>query len=98
VSYTSAHTLDEALAAMAAGARPVAGGSDLVVAARHGKSPLPGDLVAIHGVGELGDISVEDGALVMGALVNHAEIESPTAARSWARRRRVTSAPSAATS
>ena len=76
MSYTAAHTLDEALAAMAAGARPVAGGSDLVVAARHGKSPLPDDLVAIHGVGELRDISVEDGALVMGALVNHAEIEA----------------------
>jgi CO/xanthine dehydrogenase FAD-binding subunit len=34
VNYTSAHSLDEALAALAAGARPVAGGSDLVVAAR----------------------------------------------------------------
>ena len=76
MSYTAAHTLDEAIAAMADGARPVAGGSDLVVAARHGKSPLPGDLVAIHGVGELAAISVEDGALVMGALVNHAEIEA----------------------
>jgi CO/xanthine dehydrogenase FAD-binding subunit len=75
VSYTAVHTIDEAVAAMAGGARPVAGGSDLVVAARHGKAPLPDDLVGIHGVGELGSISVEDGALVMGALVNHAEIE-----------------------
>jgi CO/xanthine dehydrogenase FAD-binding subunit len=75
VSYTAAHTLDEALAAMAGGARPVAGGSDLVVAARHGKAPLPDSLVAIHGVGELASISVEGGSLVMGALVNHAEIE-----------------------
>ncbi len=109
VSYTAAQTLDEALAAMAAGARPVAGGSDLVVAARQGKSPLPESLVAIHGVGELGSISVEGGSLVMGALVSHAEIEvnsdvpqagrgSPTAARSSARPRRATSAPSAATS
>jgi CO/xanthine dehydrogenase FAD-binding subunit len=76
VSYTAAHTLDEALAAMATGARPVAGGSDLVVAARQGKSPLPASLVAIHGVAGLGDISVEDGSLVLGALVNHAEIEA----------------------
>jgi CO/xanthine dehydrogenase FAD-binding subunit len=76
VSYVAAHTLDEALAAMAGGARPVAGGSDLVVAARHGKAPLPDDLVAIHGVGELGSISVENGTLVLGALVNHAEIEA----------------------
>ncbi|MDX6560523.1 MAG: xanthine dehydrogenase FAD-binding subunit, partial [Gaiellales bacterium] len=75
MSYTAVHTIDEAVAAMAGGARPVAGGSDLVVAARHGKAPLPDDLVGIHGVGELGSISVEDGALVMGALVNHAEIE-----------------------
>jgi CO/xanthine dehydrogenase FAD-binding subunit len=75
VSYTAARTLDDVLAAMAGGARPVAGGSDLVVAARHGKASLPESLVAIHGVGELGIVAVEDGTLVMGALVNHAEIE-----------------------
>ncbi len=75
-SYTAATTLDEAIAALAAGARPVAGGSDLVVAARHGKAPLPDDLVAIHGIAELGEISVEDGELVLGALVNHAAIEA----------------------
>ena len=76
MSYTAAHTLDEALAALASGARPVAGGSDLVVAARHGKTPLPGELVAIHGVGELASVTVEGGTLVLGALVNHAEIEA----------------------
>jgi CO/xanthine dehydrogenase FAD-binding subunit len=76
VSYTAAHTLDEALAAVASGARPVAGGSDLVVGARQGKSPLPEDLVAIHGVTALGGITVEGGALVLGALVSHAEIEA----------------------
>ena len=75
MSSTAAHTLDEALAAMADGARPVAGGSDLVVAARHGKAPLPESLVAIHGVSELGSLSVEGGSLVLGALVNHAELE-----------------------
>jgi CO/xanthine dehydrogenase FAD-binding subunit len=75
VTYMAAHTLDEALAALAAGGRPVAGGSDLVVAARQGKSPLPGNLVAIHAVAGLGDIAVEDGTLVLGALVSHAEIE-----------------------
>jgi CO/xanthine dehydrogenase FAD-binding subunit len=76
VSYTAAHTLDEALAALAAGARPVAGGSDLVVAVRQGKFPWPGDVVAIHGVAGLGEISVEGGDLVLGALVNHAQIEA----------------------
>jgi CO/xanthine dehydrogenase FAD-binding subunit len=76
VNYTAPRTLDEALAALAAGAHPVAGGSDLVVAARHGKSPLPDSLVAIHGVTDLGGISLDGGALVLGALVNHAEIEA----------------------
>jgi CO/xanthine dehydrogenase FAD-binding subunit len=76
VSYTAAHTLDEAVAAMASGARPVAGGSDLVVGARQGKFPLPDSLVAIHGVAGLGDISVAGGDLVLGALVNHADIEA----------------------
>ena len=36
--------------ALAGGARPVAGGADLVVGARQGKAPLPDRLVAIHGV------------------------------------------------
>jgi CO/xanthine dehydrogenase FAD-binding subunit len=76
VNYTAPRTLDEALEALAAGAHPVAGGSDLVVAARHGKSPLPDSLVAIHGVTDLGGISLDGGALVLGALVNHAEIEA----------------------
>jgi CO/xanthine dehydrogenase FAD-binding subunit len=76
MSYTAAHTLDEALAAMAAGASPVAGGSDLVVAARQGKFPLPDSLVGIHGVAGLGGISVDGGDLVLGALVNHADIEA----------------------
>ena len=47
MSFTIAATVDEALAALAAGARPIAGGTDLVVGARHGKAPLPEDLVAI---------------------------------------------------
>jgi CO/xanthine dehydrogenase FAD-binding subunit len=76
VNYAAVQTLDEALAAVAGGARPIAGGSDLVVAARQGKSPLPESVVGIHGVSELASISLDGGALVLGALVNHAEIES----------------------
>jgi CO/xanthine dehydrogenase FAD-binding subunit len=84
VSYTAAHTLDEALEALAAGARPVAGGSDLVVGARQGKFPLPASLVGIHGVAGLDSISVEGGDLVLGALVNHAELEAdPDVAAGW---------------
>ena len=60
---------------MANGARPVAGGSDLVVAARHGKAPLPGDLVAIDRLGELTSVSSDATTTTVGALLNHASIE-----------------------
>ena len=84
MNYAAVHTLDEALAALAAGAHPVAGGSDLVVGARQGKFPLPESLVGIHGVAELDSISVEGGDLVLGALVNHAQLEtSSEVAAGW---------------
>ena len=47
MTFLIATTVDDALAALAGGARPIAGGSDLVVGARHGKAALPADLVAI---------------------------------------------------
>ena len=40
-TYVEARDVATAVAAMAAGARPIAGGTDLVVGARHGKAPLP---------------------------------------------------------
>ena len=52
-SFTSAATLEEAIAALAAGARPVAGGTDLVVGARQGKKPLPDAIVAIDRIDAL---------------------------------------------
>jgi CO/xanthine dehydrogenase FAD-binding subunit len=74
-SFTSATSLDDAFAAMAAGARPVAGGTDLVVGARTGKSTLPESIVAIHRVGELQGLAVlDDGSLRLGALARHADI------------------------
>ncbi len=75
MSFTIAHTIDDALTALAAGARPVAGGSDLVVGARHGKAPLPGDLVAIDRIAELESCTVTDAGAVIGAGVNHHTIE-----------------------
>ena len=51
--FSSAATLDEALQELAGGARPVAGGSDMVVGARQGKAPLPEALVAIDRLREL---------------------------------------------
>jgi CO/xanthine dehydrogenase FAD-binding subunit len=73
-AYVSAATVDEALAALAGGARPVAGGTDLVVGARQGKSPLPESIVAIDRLDDLRGIEAADGRLRLGALVTHAEI------------------------
>lgn len=74
MSFAIATTLDEALAALAAGARPIAGGSDLLVAARHGKAPLPESLIAIHRLGELTEITESVDGLRIGALVTHATL------------------------
>ncbi|MDX6523793.1 MAG: aerobic carbon-monoxide dehydrogenase medium subunit [Gaiellales bacterium] len=80
-TYTSAVSIEQALQALAAGARPVAGGTDLVVGARSGKAPLPEALVAIHQLAELRGISERDGGLSLGALVRHADIEASPAIR-----------------
>jgi CO/xanthine dehydrogenase FAD-binding subunit len=66
--------LDDALAVLAAddAARPVAGGTDLVVAARQGRRSLPDSIVAIDRIPELaGQRSGDDGALLLGALTSH---------------------------
>jgi CO/xanthine dehydrogenase FAD-binding subunit len=74
-TYAAAATLDEALAAVRGGARPIAGGTDLVVGARQGKTPLPDALVAIHELGELRGISEQaGGALRIGALASHTDL------------------------
>jgi CO/xanthine dehydrogenase FAD-binding subunit len=66
--------LGEALAALAAdpAARPIAGGSDLVVAARQGRKALPESIVAIDRIAALAGQQMEDGALVLGSLTTHA--------------------------
>ena len=73
--------VDEALAALAAGARPVAGGTDLVVGARQGKAPLPDALVAIHRARELRGIDRGAAGCAIGALVTHAEIVADPVSR-----------------
>ena len=73
-TFVSASTVDEALSALADGARPVAGGTDLVVGSRQGKAPLPESIVAIHRLDELRASDAADGRLRLGALVTHAEI------------------------
>ena len=79
MSVTSFHTatsVDDALAALAAGARPVAGGTDLVVGARSGKSPLPGEhrRDPPRSPSSRASRSLDDGSLRLGALASHAEI------------------------
>ena len=76
MSFIIALTVDDALDALAAGARPVAGGSDLVVSARHGKAPLPADLVAIDRLDELKMVHVTAAGVSIGSLVSHHDIET----------------------
>ncbi len=73
-SFASAVTLEDAVDALGAGARPVAGGTDLVVGARQGKAPLPETIVAIDRIAALEGIVEVDGGLRLGALVTHEEI------------------------
>ena len=74
MSFTIATTVDEALVALGAGARPIAGGTDLVVGARHGKAALPADLVAIDRIDELGGVELDSAGVRVGALMSHAEL------------------------
>jgi CO/xanthine dehydrogenase FAD-binding subunit len=80
-TYTAATTLADALAAVGAGSRPVAGGTDLVVGDRQGKAALPDALVAIHGLAELRGIAEDGGGLRIGALASHADVVAHPAVR-----------------
>ena len=76
--YYEPQSLDEALRVL--GEHPdagiVAGGTDLVVADRSGKRALPASLIAIHHVPELREMKPSaNGAMKVGALVTHAELE-----------------------
>jgi CO/xanthine dehydrogenase FAD-binding subunit len=75
-TYVAAGSVDEAVEAIAGGARPVAGGTDIVVGARQGKKPLPDAIVGIHGIESLRGISAAGAGLRLGALVTHEELES----------------------
>lgn len=74
MSFTIATTLEEAVEAIANGARPIAGGTDLVVGARHGKSALPDHLVAIDRIEGLAEIGPGPGGYRVGALATHAQL------------------------
>ena len=72
--FATVGTLDEALEALAAGASPIAGGTDLVVGARQGKAPLPSSLVAIDRLQGLAGIAQGSEGTRLGALVTHAAL------------------------
>jgi CO/xanthine dehydrogenase FAD-binding subunit len=73
-TFTTAATVEDALEALGSGARPIAGGTDLVVGARQGKAPLPEAMVAIDRIVALEGIFEDDDGLRLGALVTHEEI------------------------
>jgi CO/xanthine dehydrogenase FAD-binding subunit len=73
-SYIAVETVEDALAALASGARPLAGGTDLVVGARQGKAPLPDRIVAIHRLADLRGVDLDGDTLRLGALTTHEEI------------------------
>ena len=67
MTLTVATTLTDALEGLAAGARPIAGGTDLVVGARQGKAPLPDTLIAIDRLDELAVIDRNDATTRIGS-------------------------------
>lgn len=74
-SYSAPTSVEDVIAAMAGGARVVAGGTDLVVGSRQGKWTVPEHLVSIHRVDALRGIrETADGGLWLGALATHGEI------------------------
>ena len=80
-SFVWAATLDDALSAMAGGARPIAGGTDLVVGARQGKAPLPDAIVAIDRIDALRAIESSDRGLRLGTLATHGDLVANEAIR-----------------
>ena len=78
-SFFAARTLEEALDAVARGFRPIAGGTDLVVQARAGKTRLPDHLVAIHRIAKLQRVThTAEGGLHLGSMTTHAAVLADT--------------------
>ncbi len=73
--FSAPTSLAEVLDALAAGALPLAGGTDLVVGHRQGKRLLPDALVNLDHVADLrGIVEGDNGSLIIGALTNHETI------------------------
>ena len=85
MTFRIASTVSEVVDALAAGARPIAGGSDLVVGARQRNGALPDDLVAIDRVPDLAVLEATSAGLRIGATVSHDRLASdPLVARAAA--------------
>jgi CO/xanthine dehydrogenase FAD-binding subunit len=79
--FSAPTALADALTATAAGHRPVAGGTDLVVGTRQGKWSLPEDLVALDRIAELRGIDETPDGLRIGATTSHADLAAHPAIR-----------------
>jgi CO/xanthine dehydrogenase FAD-binding subunit len=79
--FSAPTLLADALTAVEAGHRPVAGGTDLVVGTRQGKWSLPEDLVALDRVAELRGIEETPAGLRIGATTSHADLAAHEAIR-----------------
>jgi CO/xanthine dehydrogenase FAD-binding subunit len=79
--FSAPTALADALTASAAGHRPVAGGTDLVVGTRQGKWSLPEDLVALDRIKELRGIDETAEGLRIGATTSHADLAAHQAVR-----------------
>jgi carbon-monoxide dehydrogenase medium subunit len=84
LSYTKAASLDEALAAIRDGAKPIAGGQSLVPMMRL-RLASPDALVDLSGLDELTGIREEGGEIVIGAMTRHREIADSAEIRRGAR-------------
>jgi CO/xanthine dehydrogenase FAD-binding subunit len=82
--FSAPTALADALIATAAGHRPVAGGTDLIVGTRQGKWSLPADLVALHRIAELRGIDETADGLRIGATTSHADLAAhPAICERW---------------
>lgn len=81
--FSAPTSLAEVLDALATGAVPLAGGTDLVVGHRQGKRLLPDALVNLDHVADLrGIVEGVNGSLFIGALTNHETIVNDERVRS----------------
>lgn len=70
LEYTKAASVDDALAALSAGARPIAGGQSLVAMMRL-RLAAPAALVDIGGLAELKGVCETDDEIAIGAMTTH---------------------------